>query len=152
MKCARTTWMCVAMSGLLLLPMAEGHAQFLPAPRFELELPTAASTPRLGPGVYPPASTPLRMAPVPSRLLVVTDSVRRRPSYARHALWGAGIGAAVGLAAGMYSYHENNSGCHDCWTPDEAIPVAGAIVGATVGFLLGSIVYLGARTATASEH
>lgn len=152
MKYARTTWMWVAMSGILLLPVAETHAQFLPVPRFERELPTAASSPRFGPGVYAPASTRLRMAQVPPQLLVVTDSVRRRPSYARHALWGAGIGAAVGLAAGMYSYHENNSGCHDCWTPDEAIPVAGAVVGATVGFLLGSIVYLGARTAAANQY
>ena len=65
-----------------------------------------------------------------------------RPSYARFALVGTGIGTALGLAIGLHSYRNNNSGCLDCFIPSEAVIPLGAVLGATTGFLAGSFLYL----------
>lgn len=74
----------------------------------------------------------------------------RRPSYARHALIGTGVGAALGLAVGVYSMRYN-TGCADCFPGQAAIPVGGALAGAAVGFLGGTVVYAIRRANAARE-
>ena len=72
-----------------------------------------------------------------------------RAGYGRYALWGTGIGAALGLGVGLYSNRYNNSGCVDCFDSGVPIPLFGAVVGAVAGWLVGSVVYLAARTSPA---
>lgn len=144
-------WLVVSIT--LLLPIAQLRSQnVLPSP-FRLNDQPVDQHPHVRPSVVWTASrsTLVRAGtPIP-QFITVRDTVARRSLFRRYALWGAGIGSGVGLAAGWYSMRYNN-GCADCFTPDAAIPLTGAVLGSAFGFLVGSVVYLAAGAPTVPER
>ena len=146
MRVERRRQSIAAAAMLVLLPLAAAHGQRV--------VPNDLRTPRLGDArALQLTLTWSRQTPRPAATLATTPApATRRAGYARYALWGAGIGAAVGLGVGTYSNRHNNSGCTDCFVGDGAVPLFGTLVGATAGFLVGSIAYLGTRPSALGGH
>jgi len=80
---------------------------------------------------------------------VLTPS--RPHSLGRHLLVGASVGAAAGLAIGIYS-RNHSSDCTECVPSASAIPAFGAAAGAAAGVLVGWLVYLARSSAPRPSH
>lgn len=130
-----SAWTLLAIASLLT-PAASARAQ--------RSAPSTIATQRLRPdSSHPPLVVP--------RSVVLRTGIRttaphaRETSFARHFLWGAGIGGLAGLGVGMYSRRHNSSGCNDCYVSVATIPLAGFLIGATAGGLIGTLTYFAAR-------